>query len=547
MQTCKFTQQKPQMTTSVRFVIALLMLVTSVQSLAAEELNLFIPGSNNCQLRTTDSFPTEYSEIQYSEESGVFSYEAKFTSQNSSPLPDVVHFVVTPSNQALYYAGRYVDIYIDAKDKQNPIVSAYTFNGGDPLKVGYQINLAGKACTNSFVHSFNDRDPQDGVTLAEPLFTTKLGGAGNIVLLKEIRDETVNGLASRTFEIKLAANSIIKSTTNYCKDIAHLNAPACSFDGLTISQSGFAGFTWYASSNSTISYNPSGYISSLSWNKCGACFNQGLQTNRSPICQAVSVSSPTVNPGQTLNVALEFYDRESDSLTANFANLPENALTSPSAGGTLFPSPTTGRGTINLTWTPRASQAGDYTVTAFASQNYGANKATSNCAFSVKVNSLGAFADSCKFQDMNPAKSIINTSVGKIRSGTNKLMQILKRNRLTTRREQNFQRKINSNLQLINSKMSLITDSGYAGSCPSYCPEDINITLARIDLKALLLETRIAAVKIGRQAIRKLKSSRRLPDSRAASSITSEISSAESSAQKAFDTSIPAELFYCQF
>ena len=512
-------------------------------------INLSLQGNDACQLKTNLEFNNLYSEIQYDEASKIFSYSSAFSEENGRPLPDVIHFVVVPQDQALYYAGRYIDIFIDARNSREPIVTGYVFNGLYP-----QVNrgVLSNACNDTFTYSFQDRSASENGLIPDKLFSSLDSRSADVVALNLVQDETRAGIKHRTFEIKLDTNLISKSTANYCKDIYHQNAPSCIFDGLKMRTSpDRAGFFWFASSGSRLNYSFDGFISSYTWNKCFACFNQSITSNRAPLCKATSINHQKTSPGLKTSISLEFYDFESDRLQIAINKLPESAVLSPEAGTEITPNPTTGLAQVNLDWTPRLSQVGQHYLTVWASQDYGINKATAACNIEVTVAGLGDYERTCQAVDLKNSKREIEKQVAEIRKHSRRIVALLKTNRSATKREEKLLKSVDQNYRLTSAgsggALTEIKDIGYRGSCPTYCPQDTKITLARIRAKAAVFEMSKNAVRIARQASKKMKSAGQTRTAQIITSLTSKIIQAENKAQSLLSEQVPSELFDCSF
>ncbi len=408
-------------------------------SASAEELSFSMNGFNSCKQRSATPFNNQYSEFTFDTTSKIFSYEAKFSTEGGMPLPDLLHFIIVPQDQSPAYAGRYIDVFIDAKNINNPIVSGYVFNGIVPTTgVDGRLN---NVCNSGFVYSFTDRDPKDAITVADPLFSTLVPATASVVELKNVFDDSLNGNTYRTFELVLNGNLIQKNSANYCKDIFYQNAPTCVFDGLTVKTSpDKAGFFWFASAGGNISYytegTNTGYIGSLTGlSHCSACFNQSVATNRSPSCDSISYSNQTGAPGLKTSVAIKLFDKEANPLQVNVQGLPSGASTDPAIGQSLIPNSTNGFGVVNLNWTPRASQAGDYIMTLVATQNYGENKKSATCNMSLKINSLGDFVGSCTAANFSANKNTLEENAFFIKSQGNKLYKLLSSIKGASKRE----------------------------------------------------------------------------------------------------------------
>jgi hypothetical protein len=169
-----------------------------------------------------------------------------------------------------------------------------------------------------------------------------------------------------------------------------------------------------------------------------------------------------------------------------------------------------------------------------------------------QINSLGDFVGSCTVSNFSANKNTLEQNAAFLKSQGNKLYKLLNSVRGVSKRETALMKEINSSytkisLKSANGALSQIPASGYRGACPSYCPQDTNITLARISSKALMLDLRINAVKIGRQALRKLKAARKLKEVKAANSIIAKLNQTEAAAQTMLTDNIPAELYLCEF
>lgn len=493
----------------------------------ANEVNLTTFDFSSCKEASPVMFHNIYSEVRADQKAATFSYESKFSTQDQKPLPEIIHFIVTPGNQALHFAGRYVDVFIDASNPDKPIVSAYVFNGLHPRRAstGYLSNV----CNSSFVHSFSDRDALEIGATPEALFSTLRPSTSNVVLLANVFDQQENDLTTRTFELTLDTSQIFKTSANYCKNIYHKQWPEyvdpvlCeAWDGISLhSTESKAGLFWFASAGGQIQYHQSGpnsgYIKALSWDACSACLNQGLDTNSSPSCQILKTNAMTVKPGQDFQAQLQFYDPESDTLHLNFQNAPEGLKTNLNIGQTKLFANNNGLATLDLSWTPQRHQTGKHIFSIWATQSYGITQGSTACELELTVESLGDFLETCQHHNSSALLNNLEINIAEIKLAASRLSTFARsaKDQITTIKKEFAT--VNRLIKKLSAHQAgLLSDfpkQGYLGVCPDYCTQ-VNTALETKKNSALILsQLDLATKKLGRisqSAARKTKNQKQI-------------------------------------